>query len=315
VGNPRRRASGGGRPPERAARLAAAPGIDAVKMKTFLFDDQGEQWDAASHRLAGELCASISGAELASYAIRNLGYVSVRENKGSLRVCLRPAAVSPITLSALLYWLHDRAVDRILVSYLDGGWMHEMFGSCRDAVSRLLSLCAREENGRSGEFLRRTCDLGELSTSSPLRGLLDIWTDTFGSDDRERLWRITRQALKGRYALLEVPERSSQIVFREVGPGFLSLNDDWRARSSGLRLEDQPDYSYGKWLTSTYHDAALSGRPTLEDVDAIVSKPGGDRRRVRYKRLLLFARQKADALSVLSASVIDDSIDLRVKAL
>jgi hypothetical protein len=284
-------------------------------MKTFLFDDRGDVWDAASHRLADALGASIGGAELADYAIRNLGYVAVSENGGSVRVRLRPAAISPIAFSALLYWLNDRPLDRILISFLEREWMHEVFGSCRDAVARLLSLCTSDQNARSGEFLRQNRDLGELPASSPLRGLLDIWTDTFGRNDRERLWKIASQALHGRYALLEVPDQSSQIVFREVGPGFLSFNDRWRAQASGLRLEDQPDYSYGKWLTATYRDAALRGRPTLEDVDAIVRNPAGDRRRVRYKRLLLFARRQPEALSVLSASVIDDSIDLRVKAL
>jgi hypothetical protein len=282
-------------------------------MKTFLFDDRGEAWDASSHRLAGALSASISGAELANYAIRNLGYVSVKESNGSVRIRLRPAAVSPIAFNGLLYWLHDRQPERVLVSSLDGEWTHEMFGSCREAVSRLLILCATDPEGRSDEFLRQARELDDLPTSSPLLGLLDIWTDTFGLDDRERLWNITSEALNGRYALLEVPERSSQIVFQEVGPGFLSFNDEWRSQASGLRLEDQPDYSYGKWLTSTYRDAAVRGRPTLEDVDAIVCKPGGERRRVRYKRLLLFARRRPEALSVLSASIIDDSINLRVK--
>jgi hypothetical protein len=283
-------------------------------MKTFLFDDRGEVWDAMSHGLAHALSASIGGSELANYAIRNLGYVAVSEGNGSARIRLRPAAASPIALSALIYWLNDRPLDRILISFLERDWMHEMFGSCREAVARLLSLCTFDQNAGTGEFLRQTRELDELPAASPLRGLLDIWTDTFGLEDRERLWKITSQALNGRYALLEVPDRSSQIVFREVGPGFLSFNDRWRAQASGLRLEDQPDYSYGKWLTATYRDAARCGRPMLEDVDAIVRNPGGDRRRVRYRRLLLFARRQPQALSVLSASVIDDSIDLRVKA-
>jgi hypothetical protein len=284
-------------------------------MQSILFDDRGEVWDGQSHRLAEALQASLTGEALATYVVKNLGFISVAINKGSLRISVRPSVVSPIAFSALLYWLLDRPVQRVLLSILDKGWSHQMFGNREDAVMALLQRCGPAHDDRPGEFLRRRTDPKELPGTSPLRGLLSIWAETFHLEDRERLWGITREALNGRYALFEASERSSSLVFQEIGAGFLSFNDTWLSQARGLRIEDQPDYSYGKWLATAYTDAMRAGAPCLEDVDAIINRPGGGRRRVRYRRLILTGQKKKGPLSVLSASVIDDSIDLRVEGI
>lgn len=282
-------------------------------MQSILFDDRGEMWNGKSHGLAEALQASLTGEALATYVVKNLGFIAVAINKGSLRINVRPSVVSSIAFSALLYWLLDRPVERVLLSILDKGWSHQMYGNREDAVVALLERCGPAHDDRPGEFLRRRTNPKELPASSPLRGLLSIWAETFHLEDRERLWGITREALNGRYALFEASERSSSLVFQEIGAGFLSFNDTWLAQARGLRIKDQPDYSYGKWLATAYTDAMRVGAPCLEDVDAIINRPGGGRRRVRYRRLILTGQKKKGPLSVLSASVIDDSIDLRVE--
>ena len=108
-------------------------------MRSILFDDRGDVWDAGSRRLADDLQASIHGEELVEFAIRNLGFVAAKEARGSLRVSLRPSVVSPIAFSALMYWLHDRVVDRVLISFFDRVWSHEMLPSRTEAVPRLLA--------------------------------------------------------------------------------------------------------------------------------------------------------------------------------
>ena len=285
-----------------------------VVMQSIVFDDSGEMWDAKSYRLVEMLQASLYGEELLNYAVKNLGFVVVNDSKGSLRIRVRPSVVSPMAFSGFLYWLLDRSVERVLLSILDKtGWTHELFGDKQDALNRLLQCCGPTYEDRAGEFLRKQRKLDHLPSSSPLRGLLNIWSETFHLDKREQLWSITREALKGRYALLELTERSPNLVFQEIGPGFLSFNDTWLSQARGLRLEDQIDFAYGKWLASTYKDAMNAGGPCLEDVDAIINRPDGGRRRVRYRRLILTGQKKKGPLSVLSASVIDDSIDLRVE--
>jgi hypothetical protein len=285
-------------------------------MQSIVFDDSGEVLDGQSYRLVEMLQASLYGEDLLNYCVRNLGFVVVNDGKGSLRIRMRPKVVSPMAFSGLLYWLLERPVDRVLLSIMEqGGWSHEMFGQKQDAVNRLLQYCGPTYEDRAGEFLRKRRDPAHLPSSSPLRGLLNIWSETFHLDQREQLWSITREALKGRYALLESTERSPNLVFQEIGPGFLSFNDTWLSQAPGLRLEDQIDFAYGKWLASTYKDAMSVGGPCLEDVDAIINRPDGGRRRVRYRRLILTGQKKKGPLSDLRASIIDDSIDLRVEGL
>ena len=54
-------------------------------MRTFLFDDNGEMWDAKSRSLAEALQASLSSDELAKYVVRNLGFIAASDSEGSLR--------------------------------------------------------------------------------------------------------------------------------------------------------------------------------------------------------------------------------------
>ena len=58
-------------------------------MRSVIFDDQGEVWDAKSRRLAHDLNASIEGEELIDYAIRNLG---LRGGQGYERLAAHLAA-------------------------------------------------------------------------------------------------------------------------------------------------------------------------------------------------------------------------------
>ena len=88
-------------------------------MQTCLFDDKGELWDGKSRRLADALHASLSSEDLLKYVVRNLGFIAVTENGGSLRLQLRPAIVSQTALGGLLYWMHDRDIERVLISALD----------------------------------------------------------------------------------------------------------------------------------------------------------------------------------------------------
>ncbi|HJZ43275.1 MAG TPA: hypothetical protein VJ233_06115 [Hyphomicrobiaceae bacterium] len=283
-------------------------------MKTFLFDDRGEKWDATSRSLASALCASISGAELANYAIRNLGYVSVSESNGSVRVRLRPAAVSPIAFSALCYYLMDRKPERIVLSRLERDWSHEFIGADVNVLRRLLHLVPVNHADRVGDFVSQTKRIEGIAPSNPLAALFKLWQEAGEALEYERIARLLEQGMSGRYVVVQTGETSSDVFLRAVGPGFLSYDDDWRARSTGLRVEDQPDYFYGRWVAQAYRDTTSDGAPRLEDVDAIVSTPRIGRSRVRYTRLIVPIRSPSGSECLLGASLIDSDIDLRVKA-
>jgi hypothetical protein len=283
-------------------------------MKTFLFDDQGEMWDAASHKLASTLCASIGGAELTNYAVRNLGYVSVSESNGSVRVRLRPAAVSPIAFSALCYYLVDSKPERIVLSRLDQDWSHEFIGRDVSVLRRLVDAVPVSHADRAGDFVSQVKSVDGIAPSNPLSALLKAWREVGKPLNYESIARLLDQGMSGRYVMVQTGETNSDVFLRAVGPGFLSYDDDWRARARGLRVEDQPDYFYGRWVAQAYRDTTSLGEPRLEDVDAIVTTPRIGRSRVRYTRLIVPIKLHSGAECLLGASLIDDDINLRVKA-
>jgi hypothetical protein len=282
-------------------------------MRSVIFDDRGELWDTRSPWLASELNASIGGEQLVEYAIRNLGFVTIKEMGGSLRISLRPKVVSPIAFSALLYWLHDRVVDRVLISFLDREWSHEMLPSRQDAVRKLMSRVDFGQASRDGDFLQEALPLESLSSSSPLKGVLDFWSASGGKFDRERLTPLLQRALNGRFVLVEASPDRPSLVIKDVGGGLSKPAEYWLARSIGNRVEDQPDYDYGKWIANFYRQVITTGTPSLGDVDAVINWPQQARRSFRYRRLVVPFNGEGNSTMLLGASLVDPGINLRVK--
>ena len=288
--------------------------MPARTMQTLLFDDRGEAWDAKSHGLAEALQASLSGDELSKYVVRNLGFIAATESDGSVRLRLRPAVVSSTALSALFYWLHDQTIERVLISILDGEWSHELVRSCEEAVRRLLALVKFSAPDREGDFLNRQKPLHELPDTSPLHAVLRAWAECGGAYDRQRLLPVLQNATNGRFFLVEATTGSPSILIRDIGKGFGGDARHWLGRTVGHRVEDQPDYAYGKWLAEVYGKVAKSGAPSLDDVDAVITWPQQPRISYRYRRLVLPFETRRNSTLLLSTTVIDPAIDLRVKS-
>lgn len=278
-----------------------------------LFDDRGESWEGGSLRLADALQASIIGDELTNYAVRNLGFVAVSETESMARIRLRPSIVSPVAFSALLYWLHDRVKDRFVLSFLESEWSHEVLGTRDKVVHRLMQRISPRTNDREGDFLQAPRPLHSLPASSPLRAVLNIWSETEGVYDRARLHPLLESALDGRFVLIEARTGASNLLIKDIGSGLRKPAQHWLARSIGLRVEDQPDYAYGKWVARSYRDVINSGEPDLGDVDAVISWPQASRQSFRYRRLLLPFRTADNSAMLLGATLADPSINLRVK--
>jgi hypothetical protein len=283
-------------------------------MQTLLFDDRGELWDAKSRKLAETLQASLSGEDLLSYVVRNLGFIAITDNNGSLRLRLRPAVVSQMALSALLYWMHDRVVERVLLSFLEGEWSHELVRTREDAVRRLLARVKVNLEDRRGDFLNQPRPLHALQTSNPLRGLLEAWADCDGKYDRERLYPVIQKSVNGRFVLVEASPRSADLFIKDVGGGLGDFGKYWLSRTIGLRVEDQPDYAYGKWVAGPYRQVLSTREPSLEDVDAVITWPQQPRISYRYRRLVLPFNGTRDSMLLLGVTLVDPNIDLRIKS-
>ena len=82
--------------------------------------------------------------------------------------------------------------------------------------------------------------------------------------------------------------------------------------SRGLRFEDQPDFRYAHAAVDAYHEVLRSGQPLLDEIDAIISYPQFSRRRLQYWRLILPIRAPTGEPQLLSTSLTDPNIDLRL---
>jgi hypothetical protein len=283
-------------------------------MQTYLFDDKGELWDGKSRKLAEALHASLSSEDLLKYVVRNLGFIAVTENNGSLRLQLRPTIVSQVALGGLLYWMHDRAVERVLISCLDEEWSHELVRTREEAVRRLLTKVRRDGEDRRGDFLNQPRPLHDLPDTSPLRAVLNAWAECDGVYDHKRLLPVLQNATNGRFFLVEAAASSPSIMIRDIGNGFTRDAGYWLGRTVGHRVEDQPDYAYGKWLAEVYGKVVTSRAPSLDDVDAVITWPQQPRISYRYRRLVVPFETGKDSTLLLSATLIDPAIDLRVKS-
>ena len=283
-------------------------------MHCLVFDDRGEVWDGNSPELADGLNASIGGEALTGYAIRNLGFIAANVINESVRIRLRPAVVSQVALSALLYWLHDQPFHRVLLSFLDHDWSHELVRSRQDAAGRLLGRVKMNLEDRRGDFLNKERPLQALAQASPLRALLNAWSDCNGKYDRERLATLLDTAVNGRFVLVEANKASPSLYIKDVGSGFTAVGKYWLSRSIGLRVEDQPDYAYGKWIAEHYRHVLATGEPSLEEVDAVITWPENPRRSYRYRRLVVPFDGGPNSTMLLGATLVDPHIDLRVKS-
>jgi hypothetical protein len=285
----------------------------ARPMRSVVFDDQGEVWDArSSHQLARDLHASIGGEEFVDYVIRNLGFVAAKEIGGSVRISLRPAVVSPIAFSALLYWLHDRPADRVLISFCETDWAHEMVPSRQEAVRRLLKRVDFNRT-REGDFLSQALSVKSLPWNSPFCDVLRAWEACGGKYDREHLSPILERALNGRFVLVEAhPDRPAMLI-KDVGSGLTKPAEYWLGRSIGNRVEDQPDYDFGKWVAAYYRDVIKTGQPALDTVDAVINWPQQARRSFCYHRLVVPFTREDQSTVLMTASLVERAASLRAK--
>ena len=73
------------------------------------------------------------------YVVRNMGYVALEGSERSVHVWLRPGIAAAGSLGALLCWLQDRQVERVLLSTFEKGWHHELMAS-HHATTRLTAM-------------------------------------------------------------------------------------------------------------------------------------------------------------------------------
>lgn len=280
-------------------------------MALLLIDDQGQIWDGASRTLRSSFDSPYSGGEFADYAVANLGFVAANAYDGSCQVRLRPSFVAPEAARSLNHWLNSGRIDRIVLSWLDKDWHHELLRSRETAAARVRELVEAARRTQPNDFLAHEVKIAQLPENTALGILMRYWDRLSEPEGHASLMNLLNKALGNRYVLVQKDPQSLRLVFREFGSGLFNHYEAWRANGLGQPMEELPDHSYGRWIADAYDSAMTNREPQIADVDAIVKWPHVGRTRMRYRRVIVPYDTDGDSW-ILGGSIIDNRIDLRL---
>jgi hypothetical protein len=274
----------------------------------WFIDEHGRLLSASELRDA--LLSDLAPGDLSTYVVANMGYVAIEERRGTVWLRLRPRAVSQVTLAAVLFWLGDRASERVVVSHYDRRWHHEVMGPTSAALARVAELVIDPLEIRGGDFRRRRCRI----VTGLLVSLLQRWQDDPAAPFSQPCRDFLQDRLSGRYMVLKCTRWSRRLEICDVGRGFVSFDNDWLSKAVGRRFEDQPDHLFGRWAAKAYYEAISTEQVIIDDVDALIDWPGRSKARRQYQRIILPFRQPSGDHLLLCSSLLDRSIDLRSAA-
>jgi len=281
-------------------------------MTLLLIDDQGTPWNGASRELRSAFDSPYSGGEFVEYAVLNLGFIALNTYGNSFQIRIRPTVVSKNALATLATRLASTKVDRVVLTSYDGDWSNELIPSQIAALMRIKELVIAAAKMKPGDFLSRpTTDL-KGRAGEAISSILNDWALLSQRNGQHELMRRLNAAFGDRYVVVRQDARDRTVVFHEMGGGLFSNYETWKSCAIGAPVEEQPDRHYGRWVAKVCQDAFTTNTPRLDDIDALVRWPHAGRTRLRYKRLLLPFDAGASGQLLISASLMDPSIDLRV---
>jgi hypothetical protein len=281
-------------------------------MTRQLIDTKGNFLEASSEAVRGMLGAHLAGGDLSAFAVRNLGFVLVERSDGNCSVRLRPRLVHPVAFSSAVNWIADQTASRFMVSSLDSTWHHHLLASREDVIAKLVQLYPVADPTNDPRFLTRELPVASLSAHDPLGCLLRRWRELEGQFNRERMTGVLDHILEGRYFLATKASRTDDLVIGEVGPGLVYFNRDLPTRLEGFRVEDMPDVHYGRFVAQSLLSTLTRAEPIYDEVDARLSLPRKGTKAARYRRISLPFKAADGGSVLLSASLFDNTINLRV---
>jgi hypothetical protein len=276
-----------------------------MKYLTRIFDDTGGVWLSSDERLHHRLSTDMAAAELADYAVLNLGFGEIRYLRNAIRVRYRLRKVSPVALASMMYWLADHPQNRVILSIFDGEWREEITASSPQLYRRLLDLSLAAQVESSNRFARFPVRFSEITSDSPLVELHRRWG--CGSlAESEKVASLSDTLFNGRFTIVEV-SYPSDLIIRHAGHGYLCYDWSYLRLAHGSRFEDEPDVVYGRWVGDAHREVLRLGRPSIEDVEARIRHPGRPMKYVRYRRIILPFSVTAGGRFMITASTLTEA--------
>jgi hypothetical protein len=242
--------------------------------------------------------------------INESGFIRIDYRGQRCRICLQASVVSAAALIGLLHWLRDSRVKTVLLFDLSKQNSVPSIASRSRALQLVRNLLAEATPGPGDSRRRLSRRLrAEHSILSPfVAPFLEVARNRNGI--REMV-PACEAMFRGRYTITHVHDGSQTVLIAASGEGYKSLARSWCHMAPGHRLQDGPDYHYGRWVAEAHRSAFSAGWPAFHDVDALISRPRQSPMRVTYTRLIAPFVLRGGKRYILSASAVRDSIDLR----
>lgn len=278
-----------------------------------LFGERGLHDTTSMLSAIAHLRGALTEQQLVDYLIINCGCAAIQHRQQVLYVRFRPALIGSAALGELVYHINEQPWRQVAGAlFIDERWQDVILPSDRrEAVNRVVETVKEAEQRRHSAVFRRARALDSIQPGSVLQAMLEGWRQ------RPQLSRpyvpldgLVDQVCR-RYVWVDARARSSELVLTMVGSGFPEPVRGTLVLGLGYRLEEQADLAYGQYCLEAYGQVAQSGVPLLEDVDAMIAPPNGQKMRRRYSRLILPFRLPSGNTRLLGISLEDLSIDLR----
>lgn len=232
-------------------------------------------------------------ADLADYALRNLGFVGLRADGPRVTITLRPDAFTHASLRRLIELLVGGEAQQIILRLVRNGpgAPVEVYHDVEELAARLAVL---RDIGPDAKIARPLLTMVPLSlgrlagTDRPDQSkLYAAWRRRRGVLSRKTISALTADQRGDGGLWVRVTDDDRAIV--ETWPKYITLYaQEAVERLIGRDLADQPDPYYGAGTGDGFRHVAHCGEPQLELIDAIITpSPNGVSRWSRYDRLLL----------------------------
>jgi hypothetical protein len=288
-------------------------------MREWLIDAEGGDGAAFVQQTMSDRNGVWTREQCIDYLILNQGFAIVRQQHGKLHIKFRPFSLTEAAFRRLGYLVHSLRWRRVMAAVHVGSdprhWQHEILPwDCMGAIGRILELVLEQQLRLNEKVLRRARPLRTMPRGSAMHWAFDIWQDRRYLEPSGKLERRLARGIRGRYAWFDVYGPQGKVIMAEVGAGFPDAVQAALEACLGTHLQDQHDDAFGRYCAMAYGEAARSGEPVLEDVDAVVTPPEGTPVRRRYSRLILPFRVSEQHTRLLSVSFENLAIDLRRRA-
>ena len=233
-------------------------------MPVLVIDGQGRISDAPLLPPRGGADIRAPDLEPRDYAILELGCIELTIAGDRVRVRLCPKIVSDSAVATLCFWLNEHVPGKLTLRWHDGRW-HDHVADWRRtglrSVSRLF-----DSGMDSQRFEREAISPDALGSDNPLLTLFQSWTWHPTDFDRSR---DILHRLDDRFVLLE-EDGNRELRICQIGRTMMSRSPGWKRNAIGLRVDDLPDWRYGRWVADAYREVAHRGKPLVEKIAASI---------------------------------------------